>query len=172
MSAVARAMLAAAGLPTIALAMLSVPACCCGPDLSGPPGTISGQVVLPETENGSFALYVIDANQFWDFSEASYQQLQLDPGSTNFSVALTPRYYWLAAVVPDGEIGMLAAPGYVVVTSSSNRIDVNVTDWTGRGGYVAVVKHVLAVPDPLPLGSPLVKPGNNPRATVSPWRNG
>ena len=149
--------------------MLSAPACCCGPNLSGPPATISGQVVLPETENGSFALYVIDANQFWDFSEASYQQLQLDPGSTSFSIALTPRYYWLAAVEQDGAIGMLPGPGYVIVASGLNRTDVNVTDWTGSNGYVAVVRHVLAVPDPLPLGSPLVKPGSHPKATVSPW---
>ena len=162
-------LLAAVVLPTMALALLVAPACCCGPDLSGPPGKIAGEVELPGAGDAAFTLYVIDANQFWNFSEASYQALQLAPGATHFSVTLTPRYYWLAAVTADGSIGMLPVPGYVVVTSKTNMTDANITDWTGRGNYFPEVRHILAVPDPLPLGSPLVTPGAHARATVSPF---
>lgn len=149
MAALTRLILVVQGLGAAVFLATALPACCCGPDLSGPPGTITGRVSFPSTGHHTFTVYVIDANQYWQTSRASYLALPLPSGQLDFNTTIPPRYYWVAALSDDRRLGMLAPPGYVVVTARSSLTGVDITDWSGIGNYSVEIRLVLEVARPV-----------------------
>jgi len=144
--------------PTLALVGLAwiLQACCCGPAYqpsSGPPGSISGKLLLPPpSKSQALAVYAVDSYALDSNGSIRYAMTRVVPPATTYVLAVPPGAYWVVARLDSDPLSSAGytydflcrtsraicggnSPNYdlvrVAVQTNQNVIGIDIGDWGG-----------------------------------------